>query len=81
MSKRDPEILLDDVRSAIGKIERYCVGMDKEAFLKDDKTADAVVRNLEIIGEAVNQLPGDFMEKHSGIPWAQIAGLRKAAVG
>lgn len=57
MSKREPGLLLDDVRVACGKIGRYLAGLDQAAFLADDKTIDAVVRNLEIVGEAVQQLP------------------------
>lgn len=52
MSKREPGILLDDIRTPISKIERYTTGLDERSFLADDKTIDAVVRNLEIIGEA-----------------------------
>jgi uncharacterized protein with HEPN domain len=80
MSKRDPGILLDDIRAAIGKIDRYTTGLDKRAFLGDDKTIDAVVRNLEIVGEAAKQLPVEFRRQHSAIPWSKIAGLRNRIV-
>jgi hypothetical protein len=60
MSKRDPNILLEDVALAIEKIGLFTAGMDREMFLGDAKTIDAVARNLEIIGEAVRQLPDDF---------------------
>ncbi|MHA1846922.1 MAG: HepT-like ribonuclease domain-containing protein [Promethearchaeota archaeon] len=45
-------------------------------FIKDDKTKDAVVRNLEIIGEVANQIPMDVREMYKNIQWAQIVGLR-----
>lgn len=80
MSRRDPNLLLDDIRTAIGKIEQYIRNLDKEAFLADDKTVDAVVRNLEVIGEAVRQMPEDFKQAHAQIPWGQIAGLRNRIV-
>ncbi len=80
MSKREPAILLDDIRNAIGKIGRYTAGLDQGSFLGDEKTIDAVVRNLEIIGEAVKQMPAGFKERHSTIPWSQIAGLRNRIV-
>ena len=80
MSKHDPDVLLQDIHEAISKIARYCTGMDRESFLADDKTADAVVRNIEIIGEAVKQLPVNFKDQHPGIPWNQIAGLRNRIV-
>jgi len=50
MSKREPSVLLEDMRTSIGKIKRYIADLDEASFLADDKTIDAVVRNLEIIG-------------------------------
>ncbi len=80
MSKREPSVLLDDMRTSIGKIKRYIAGLDEASFLADDKTIDAVVRNLEIIGEAAKQLPTEFKVQHSAIAWSQIAGLRNRIV-
>jgi uncharacterized protein with HEPN domain len=57
MSKREAGILPADIRAAIDKIDRYIGGLDRQTFLADDKTVDAVVRNLEIIEEAVKRLP------------------------
>jgi uncharacterized protein with HEPN domain len=54
--------------------------MNHDAFLGDDLVIDAVARNLEIIGEAVRQLPEDFRQVHPEIPWTQIAGLRNRIV-
>src|SRR4029453_7896298 len=80
MSKREPSVLLDDIRTSISKIERYTEDLDEESFLADEKTIDAVVRNLEIIGEAAKQLPADLKARLSAVPWAQIAGLRNRIV-
>ena len=80
MPKRDVALLLEDILAAIGKIERYTAGIGREAFLGDEKTIDAVVRNLEIIGEAARQVPGDFAAAHPQVPWARIAGLRNRIV-
>lgn len=80
MSKREPAILLENIRTAIGKIERYIAGLDQAAFLSDEKTIDAVVRNLEIIGEAARQLPGEWKDRHPVIRWSQIAGMRNRIV-
>lgn len=80
MSKRTPSILIGDIREALAKIARYVVNMDEAAFLADEKTTDAVVRNLEIIGEAVKQLPDDFKAAHSKLSWSQMAGLRNRIV-
>ena len=80
MSERDVEVLLGDILQAMSRIERYCSDMDRDSFLADDKTADAVVRNIGIIGEAVKQLPANFKDQHPGVPWNQIAGLRNRIV-
>lgn len=80
MSKRDVRFLLDDILSSIAKIQRYVGTMDQEQFLSDEKTTDAVVRNIEIIGEATRQLPIDFTEQYPAIPWHQMAGLRNRIV-
>lgn len=80
MSKRTPTLLIQDMYQCLEKIERYTAGLDRQAFLSDDKTIDAVVRNLEIIGEAVRRLPDDFKSKHKKIPWYRIAGLRNRIV-
>ena len=68
MSKREPGVLLDDIRTSISKIERYTAGLDEDSFLVDEKTIDAVVRNLEIIGKAAKQLPADFKARHLAVP-------------
>jgi len=80
MSRRTAPLLLEDIWEAVGKIERYVSGLNHEAFVKDDKTVDSVVRNLEIIGEAANRLPRDFTTQHSGIEWPKIIGLRHRIV-
>lgn len=76
MSKRRVEELLADIKEAAGRIGKYVGGMDYEVFLGDLKTQDAVVRNVEIIGEAVKKLPRSFTVNHSVIPWKEMAGTR-----
>ncbi len=68
MSKRTPKLYLDDILTALGKIEQYTQGIAFEQFRADSKTVDAVVRNLEVIGEAARQLPKDFAADHPEIP-------------
>ena len=80
MSERSADLLLDDIYDSIEKIERYINGMTAENFMKDEKTIDAVVRNLEIIGEAANRLPENFTDRHSNIEWRKIIGLRHRIV-
>jgi uncharacterized protein with HEPN domain len=80
MPKRAPELLLEDMLAAIRKVERYTSGMNQEQFRQDEKTIDAVVRNLEILGEAARQMSEDFAASHPEIPWRQVAGLRNRIV-
>ncbi len=80
MSKRDAALLIEDMRAAMDKIARYTAGMERAAFLEDEKTVDAVVRNVEIIGEASKQVPEDFKVLHAAVPWAQMVGLRNRIV-
>ena len=80
MSSRSIRVLLEDMLDAIQQIGSYTTGMDDDSFSKDRKTQDAVVRNLEIIGEAAGRLPDPFREEHSDIPWALVRGLRNRIV-
>ncbi len=59
--RKSPKIYLDDIVESITRIQRYTRGMDREQFLKDIKTQDAVIRNLEIFGEAVKHLPDSLL--------------------
>jgi uncharacterized protein with HEPN domain len=80
MSNRAVSLLLDDISEAIEKIEKYTGGLDQNSFKTDDKTSDAVTRNLEIIGEAANRLPADFLKLHPEVEWEKIIGLRHRIV-
>ncbi len=76
MSKKDDKEFVDDIQESILKIEKYIKKMNYEKFLKDSKTQDAVIRNLEIIGEAVKNLSTTFKQKYKDIEWKKIAGMR-----
>ena len=76
MSKRSSAVLLVDILEAINKITGYIRDYSFETFVKDTRTVDAVVRNLEIIGEASKKLPEDFGKSYPSIPWGIMAGLR-----
>ncbi len=80
MSKRDNTLLLEDIHEAGTKIKTYIDGYTYSEFLKDDKTIDAVVRNLEIIGEASTRIESDFKFEHPEIPWNQLRGLRNRII-
>ncbi|MEE8386628.1 MAG: DUF86 domain-containing protein [Dehalococcoidia bacterium] len=73
---RDYKVYLEDVLQAITRVRRYTSGMSLETFSDDDKTVDAVVRNLEIIGEAVKKIPEQVRTGHPAVDWKKIAGLR-----
>lgn len=70
------EIYLQDILEAIEKIEKYTKGVSFEEFVKNTVVSDAVIRNLEIIGEAVKRLPIEMKREHADIEWKKIAGLR-----
>ena len=80
MSKRDPLLLLEDILEAIAKIESYTNGLAFEDFTSDCKSVDAVIRNLEIIGEAAKQLPDQWRDKHTDIKWHKLAGIRNRII-
>ena len=67
---------LEDIGESCAKILRFTSGMSYDEFVEDEKTYDAVVRNLEIIGEAAKNVPDDVRLKYPGIEWRKIAGLR-----
>lgn len=73
---RDYRVYLEDVLEAVQKIRSYMDGLSYEAFQEDSKTIDAVIRNLEVIGEAVKQIPEPIRAAHPAVPWKKIAGLR-----
>jgi uncharacterized protein with HEPN domain len=76
MSKRTDIEFLSDIRQALQRITTYVSGMAYETFLADAKSQDAVIRNLEILGEATKNLSEELRGKYPGIPWRGIAGAR-----
>jgi uncharacterized protein with HEPN domain len=73
---RDYSLYLKDILAAIESIEDFIAGMDLETFEVDDKTNSAVMRKLEIIGEAVKQVPDEIRQEYSQIPRKEMAGMR-----
>lgn len=73
---RSLQLYLQDIQSSCEKVLRYTQGMSLDDFQIDDRTFDAVVRNLQIIGEAVKNLPQPVRELAPEIEWRKIAGLR-----
>ncbi len=74
--KREHSFFLKDIAEACKHIQEFTKGMDFEAFLKDEKTSSAVIRKIEIIGEAAKNIPESLRKKYSHIPWKQMAGMR-----
>jgi uncharacterized protein with HEPN domain len=68
-----------DIRDALDRIEEYTMGGEEE-FFSDEKTQDAVIYNLAIIGEAVKGLPATLRNKYASIPWKSVAGMRDIVV-
>ena len=71
---------LEDAIGAMEKAERFIAGMSYEEFIKDEKTIFAVLRAIEVIGEAVKHIPADFRVKFPDIPWRDIAGMRDVLI-
>src|SRR3990167_3464705 len=80
MSSRSIELYLTDIKEAIDKIEKYVRQMTFTDFEQDSKTVDAVIRNIEVIGEAAKHIPAEVRLKHMEIPWKQIVGSRSKAI-
>ena len=76
MSKRSDQDLLLDIQEAIQRVRKYCATMNYQRFSTDLKTQDAVLRNLEIMGEAVKHVSKKFKAAHPEIPWTEMAKLR-----
>lgn len=74
--KKTNDIYLGDILTCTKKIENYVKGMPFDEFAQDMKTQDAVIRNLEVIGEAANKLPDHFGEKHPHFPLEEAVSMR-----
>jgi len=76
--KKD-RIFIDYVRDILENVEKaqsFVEGMDGDDFLRDEKTIFAVIRALEVVGEAAKKIPDDIREKYQDIPWREMAGMR-----
>lgn len=77
---RELNVYLQDILEGISRIEKYTNEMTIDAFDEDLKTKDAVIHCLEVIGEAVKNIPQDFRKQHAEIPWKEIAGMRDVLI-
>lgn len=76
MSSRRDRDYLQDICGAIERIQRYVGDMSREQFEQDEKTQDAVIRNLEVIGEAAKHISASTRRDNPTIPWRDLAGVR-----
>ncbi|PJA87094.1 MAG: DUF86 domain-containing protein [Candidatus Moranbacteria bacterium CG_4_9_14_3_um_filter_42_9] len=77
---KNDKIYIKHLLEAIQTIEIYRQGLDFDAFLKNKMAADAIIRQLEIIGEASNNISEEFQKDHSDIPWRKIIGIRNTLI-
>lgn len=73
---KEPIIFVDHILENIQDIERFVIGVDKKDFLENKEKQNAVVRSLEVIGEAVKNIPQKIKTKYKEVPWKAIAGTR-----
>lgn len=78
--KRDDTVYLHHILDAIQQFERYTKGMSENEFLSDSMTHDAVVRQIEIIGEAARNISDKFREQHPNLPWGKMIGIRNKII-
>lgn len=70
------DLYLKNILESIDKIEQYIDGVNEKSFLSENMRQDAVIRQLEIIGEASRLLSDEIKEANSGVPWRDISGMR-----
>jgi uncharacterized protein with HEPN domain len=80
MSKRDWKILFEDIIESIKKIEEYTADLSYDDFEVNNLITDAVVRNIEIIGEASKNIPTEIQQSFTDIPWQKLRGIRNRIV-
>jgi len=76
MSTRNPKLYLIDILKAMEAIEEFVKGIDFETLKNDDMRSSAIIRKLEIIGEAAKNIPENIKQEYPSIPWREMAGMR-----
>jgi len=78
--KKNPEVFIGHIVESIELIEEYSENLTAATFKKNRPMQDAITRRLEIIGEAVKNIPAPYKAKHPDIPWKQMAGMRDVLI-
>jgi uncharacterized protein with HEPN domain len=73
-------MFVEDILDSMNQIEEYIRGMNFQDFSSDRKTIDAVIRNIEIIGEAAKNISEDIRKNYPEIPWKRVIGLRNSVI-
>jgi len=74
--KKDPKIFLEHILQCIELIEEYVAGITKKQFLESVQLQDSIIRRIEIMGEAVKNIPKQVKDRYPDIDWKEIAGMR-----
>ena len=74
--KREYKLFIQDIKECIAQIDEFVGNMTLEEFKADEKTSSAVVRKIEIIGEATKNVPKEIRQKYKELPWSDMARMR-----
>ena len=80
MKKRDYTDYINDILTSIEEVKDFTNGMTIDNFLKDKKTSNAVIRSLEVMGEAAGKIPEELRAKVPEVPWAKMSGMRNKLI-
>ena len=77
---RDWHLRIEDILECLARIAEYTQGLNEETFAANSLVFDAVIRNLEVIGEAARHIPDSVQSQYSDIPWAEMKGMRNLLI-
>ena len=80
MKNRSHMDYLEDISDAVEDIASFIKGISKDDFLRDKKTINAVIRSLEVMGEASKKIPSRIKKRHPSIPWKKMEGMRNKMI-
>lgn len=80
MTEKNIKVHIDDILECIDKIIEYIENIDEDRFIRNTQVHDAVIRRIEIIGEAANNIPRELQDKYKETPWEDIIGMRNVLI-